>query len=246
MGRRRPTGRDSQSIPTLLLRARFGCRLGGRGGGLGDGRAKNREELHRVLQRRSTADDLVVVARDHDEGGRGRYVEAQAQIVISLDSGGEIAAGVHNEGHLLSVLLHPAARELLQIILVVDQALRGEDVTAELVGEFGADFVLQITRADGAVEGPDVLGQREVVAEKRNVVLLRRLDRDGVGAGAQGTAEILEYDDGYLAAGGRAQDRGVFEVVVNALADELDVSREGRESGQDNSGGDQRHSAHSR
>src|ERR1035438_6984372 len=110
----------------------------------------------------------------------------------------------------------------------------------------GLTLVLQITRADGAVEGPDVLGQREVVAEKRNVVLLRRLDLDGVGAGAQGTAEILEDDDGYIGVLGRAQDRGVFEVVVYALADELGVSREGRESGQDNSGGDQRRSAHSR
>ena len=63
------------------------------------------------------------------------------------------------------------------------------------------------------------------MAHERDMELFGGLLFQRMGASAGGTSQVLEDDDGDLAAGGRAQDGGVAEVVVRGRADELGLQR---------------------
>jgi len=148
-------------------------------------------------------------------------MDAHSEVVVAADFGCERAAWVDNKGHLLTVLLHPALGKLMQVIFVGDKALRGEHRGAIFFGELGANFVLQIAGAYGAVEGPDVAREREVVAKERHLVLFCQLLFEWMSVGAAGTGEVFEDDDGDLASDGRFEGVEVAKFVRRAASEEL-------------------------
>ena len=84
-----------------------------------DGGAENGDELSGVFQFFGTADELVVIAGNDNDGGCVGDIEAFAEIEIGLDLGIERARGVDDEGQLLSMLLEPALDVLMEIVLAV-------------------------------------------------------------------------------------------------------------------------------
>ena len=107
-----------------------------------------------------------------------------------------------------------------------DGVREGREVVGVLEG------VLDVAGADRGLEGPDVRGDGEVVADERDVGLGGGVGFDGVVVGAGGAAEVLENDDGDGAAGGRLQDGFVAEVIVQAGAEDLGGSGGGEEEEQ--------------
>ena len=45
----------------------------------------------------------------------------------------------------------------MKVVLAGNRLLGDEYGAAKLAGEFGADFVLEVARVDGTLEGPDML-----------------------------------------------------------------------------------------
>jgi len=123
------------------------------------------------------------------------------------------------------MLLKPMLGELMKIVLVRDRRLCGKNGAAEIVGELRADLLLDVTRVNCSLEGPDVCRDGKVMAQQRNVELPGGLALQRMGASAGGTSQVLKDDDCDLAASGRAQDCGVAEVVVLRRAEELGVQR---------------------
>lgn len=190
---------------------------------LGDGGGDNGSEAGGVAGFFGAADELVLIAGDDEDGGGVLQVEAEAKVVVCLDPGGEGAAGIEDEGHGLAVLLEEAGEEVLEVFLPGDGCLVGENGGAELFGEAGVDAVLEVAGADGAVKGPDVGGDGEIVAEDGDVVLGGDLELDGVGAGAAGAGKVFKDDDGDLLAGGRLEEGGVLEGAGGDGGEELGV-----------------------
>jgi hypothetical protein len=217
-----------------LLLGEFGfagcalCGGGGFGGGLGQGVVDGGVELGYVH------DLSPAVGGEDDDGGGLVEADALAHGAVSLDFRGEAAAGVHDEGKLLFVVGEPLAGEGGEVVLAGDGLLSGEDVAAELVGEFGRDLVLEIARGDGGVLAPLVGLDEEVVAEEGDFVVLDGGVDDGCGVGAGGALEVFELDDGGFLAGRELEGRGVLEVSAGAggTGDVLGVSGGGeREEG---------------
>src|ERR1700680_2015391 len=56
---------------------------------------------------------------------------------------------------------------------------------------------VEITPKNGRIERPCVKGQREIVADHRNLVRLGCFFHQGRGAAAVGTLQVLKHHDGY-------------------------------------------------
>ena len=133
------------------------------------------------------------------------------------------------------MLGEPATRKALQVFLAVDRGLRGEDVQPVLLRKLRRDLVLQIARGDGGVAAPDVLGEREVLANVRNLVPLQCLVHDGRGVRAGRAFQVFELEDGGLGTVRQLQHGGVFERVPLSTSGALSKGGDG-ESEKDGGG----------
>ena len=155
-----------------------------------------------------------VVGRDDEDGGGVAEAEADSKGVVGVNLSCELAGGVDDEGHLLTVGLEEVLGEALEVFLGGDGLLVGEDGSAIILGLFGIDLVLDVAGDDGGVVAPDVHLEGEVVAKIGEVVVLDGLVDDGEGVSAGGAFEIFELDDGDAVTSGRLEQRGVFELVA--------------------------------
>lgn len=148
-------------------------------------------------------------------------VDADAEIVVRLNSLGERAIGVDYKGQLLVVPLQPESREALNVILGCDGSLSGEDIAAKLLCQAGTDLVLNVTRADRSLKRPDVACNGEVVAKQRDIGAPGRLDLKRMRTRAGGTTKVFEDNNGYLAPGRGLEHRKIAKAALRACAEEL-------------------------
>ena len=205
----------------------------GRGdGGLREGLVDGGVELGHVS-------DLgpAVGGKDEDAGGVDE-ADAFPEAVVGLNFGGEEAAGIHDEGHLLAVGLEPLAGEVVEVVLAGDGVLVGEDVAPILLSDGGRDFVLEIAGGDGGVAAPEMLLEGEVVADKGDFIVIDGGVNDGEGARAGGALQVLELVDLGFLAGGQLEDGGVLELVSGTRGKGGLGAGGGRDHGQQGSGED--------
>ena len=180
--------------------------------------------------------DPLLAGGDEDGGGVAE-TDALAEGVVVVDLAGELAGGIHDEGHGAAVGLEVLLGEGLEVVLAADGDLVGEDGAAEVLGGPRRDLVLDIAGGDGGVEAPEVHAEGEVVAHEGDLVVLDGGVDDGKGVGAGGALEIFELVDGDPGAGGRLDGRGVFEGVT--LAGGNGLLRGGGERDEERGGGEE-------
>src|SRR6266702_977108 len=216
-----------------------GCGFRGRGGGglgVGDGLVDGLEELA-AIDYFNKGRPLGVGGGD-PAGGGVFDADALAEGVVGLDLGGQLALRVEGERQGDSVALGELFSELGQDIGSGNGDLVGEDFVAVVVAEL---FALGVEPAgvDRGLEALRMEGQREVVADPRNVVLGGGFFEQGVGAAAVGALHIFKFDDGDAGSGGRLEGGGVVDLGSGGWGNELCVrgGRKGERGGDEGKAG---------
>jgi len=146
-----------------------------------------------------------------DDGGGVSDADTSGEHAVCLYLIGAAAVGVEDEGHLLAVRLEPGTRESEEVVAAADAGLTGEDIAAEVFGEFRGYVIFEIAGVDGGCAGPGVTGDDVVVVNAGDAVVVHRGVDDGRGEAAERALEVFELDDGQLGSGRRFECRGVFK-----------------------------------
>ena len=93
------------------------------------------------------------------------------------------------------MLLQPVLGELADIVLVGDRLLRSKYIATKLLSECRADFLLNVSRTDCAIESPNMSLNREVVAKQRNIGCFGRVYLKRMGMSTGGTTEVFKDND---------------------------------------------------
>ena len=111
------------------------------------------------------------VIRDNPNGWRALDSGANAEVVVGLDCGGELALRINSNRQNDAVTAGELLGKIAQHIQIVDRGLVGEDGVAVVVAEFFGSRI-EPTGIDGGLKAPNVLTERKIVPEPGNLVLL--------------------------------------------------------------------------